>query len=169
MARGIGWLAKDLKRHIENGRAQAGPVIIKSLVEDGPWWTGTFGRNWELSDQPLQPTKPREGDWRARGMSKARATPNPAALKLPLNSPLYIGNTVEYAGFVVNNPRALREGVTYEEHGNFFSLTAKNKNPDWFKVYTAHGENADLLRDITKAFVALGKGFKPAVYCNSQV
>lgn len=163
MARGIGWLAKDLKREIEKARADAGPVIIKSLVEDGPWWTGTFGRNWELSDQPLKPTKPREGDWRGENMPTSRNVPNPAALKLPLNSPLYIGNTVEYAGFAVNNPQALREGVTYEEHGKNFDLTSKDMNPDWFEVYTAHGENAELLRDITKAFVVLGKGFKPAV------
>jgi len=163
MARGIGWLAKDLKREIEKARADAGPVIIKALVQDGPWWTGTFGRNWELSDQPLKPTKPREGDWRGRNMPTSRDVPNPAALKLPLNSPLYIGNTVEYAGFAVNNPRATREGVTYEQHGQFFSLTAKEGNPDWFNVYTAHNENAEILGDITKAFVARGSGFKPAV------
>ena len=96
-------------------------------------------------------------------MPTSRDVPNPAALKLPLNSPLYIGNTVEYAGFAVNNPQATREGVTYEQHGQFFSLTAKEGNPDWFNVYTAHDENAEILGDITKAFVARGGGFKPAV------
>ena len=45
MARGIGWLAKDLKREIEKARADAGPIIIQALVEDGPWWTGTFGKS----------------------------------------------------------------------------------------------------------------------------
>jgi hypothetical protein len=106
MVRGIGWLAKDLKREIEKARADAGPIIIQALVEDGPWWTGTFGRSWELSDQPLKPTEKREGDWRDSNMPTSRIPPNVAALKLPLNSPLYIGNTVEYAGFAVNNPNA---------------------------------------------------------------
>lgn len=158
MARGIGWLAKDLKREIEKARADAGPIIIQALVEDGPWWTGTFGRSWELSDQPLKPTKQREGDWRSPNLPASRNPPNVVALKLPLNSPLYIGNTVEYAGFAVNNPNATRQGKTYEEHGQMFKLTAKGRNPDWFNIYTAHNENADILKDLGKAFV--GRGFK---------
>lgn len=158
MARGIGWLAKDLKREIEKARADAGPIIIQALVEDGPWWTGTFGRSWELSDQPLKPTEKREGDWRDSNMPTSRIPPNVAALKLPLNSPLYIGNTVEYAGFAINNPNATRQGKTYEEHGQVFKLTAKARNPDWFNVYTAHNENAEILKDLSKAFV--GRGFK---------
>jgi hypothetical protein len=155
MARGIGWLAKDLKREIENARAEAGPKIVVSLKEQGPWWTGTFGRNWELSSQPLKPTKEREGGINDR---TRRDTSPPAALKLPLDSPLYIGNTVEYAGFAVNNPLAIREGVTYEEHGQRFQLTAKYQNPDWFKVYT---ETEEILGDISNVFVA--RGFKRAV------
>lgn len=155
MARGIGWLAKDLKREIEKARAEAGPKIVVALKEQGPWWTGTFGRNWELSSQPLKPTKEREGGIDDR---TARNTSPPAALKLPLNSPLYIGNTVEYAGFAINNPLAKKGGVTYEEHGQKFKLTARGQNPDWFKVYT---ETNEILGDITDVFVAAG--FKRAV------
>ena len=160
MARGIDWLAKDLKREIEKARADAGPVIIKALVQNGPWWTGTFGRNWELSDQPLKPTKPREGDWTAENMPTSKVPPNVVALKLPLNSPLYIGNTVEYAGFAVNNPDATINGRTYAEQRG---RTSAGGNADWFKVYTTHGENAEIFNHITQAFVARGSGFKPAV------
>ena len=162
MARGIGWLAKDLKREIEKARADAGPLIINSLVDQGPYWTGTFGRKWALSGQPLKPTEKREGDWWDKGkFPGSRNEVKPAvALKLPLDSPLYIGNTVEYAGFAVNNPAATIDGKTYADQRG---RTSKDERPDWFDVYTAHGENADLLRDITKAFVGLGKGFKPAV------
>ena len=158
MARGIGWLAKDLKREIEKARADAGPIIIKALVEDGPWWTGTFGRSWELSDQPLKPTKERDGDWRSNTMPTSKNLPNVVALKLPLGSSLYIGNTVKYAGFAVNNPNATLDGKTYEEHGQLFKLTAKARNPDWFNVYTAHSQSAEILSDLTKAFT--GRGFK---------
>jgi hypothetical protein len=162
MARGIGWLAKDLKREIEKARADAGPIIINSLVTQGPYWTGTFGRKWALSGQPLKPTEKREGDWRDTDIFPgSRSEVKPAiALKLPLDSPLYIGNTVEYAGFAVNNPAATIGGKTYADQRG---RTSKGKNPDWFKVYTAHEENAEIFNDITKAFVALGKGFKPAV------
>ena len=155
MAKDIGQLAKDLKRELEEVRAEAGPKIVVSLKEQGPWWTGTFGRNWELSNQPLKPTKEREGGIDNRTV---RDTSPPAALKLPLNSPLYIGNTVEYAGFAVNNPQATRNGVTYAEHGKRFQLTAKFQNPDWFNVYTASEE---LLGDLSDVFVA--RGFKRTV------
>ena len=159
MAKPLEALVSDLKRAIESARADAGPVIIRSLVEDGPWWTSNFGASWELSGQPLRPTRERkESPW-AEDMPRSKNQPNVVALRLPLNSPLYIGNVAAYAGFAVNNPNAKLRGDTYADHGRKYKLTAVNRNPNWFNVYTAHDENAEIIRDLTKAFV--GRGFRP--------
>ena len=158
MGRPLEALIPDLKKAIEFARADAGPVIIRALVKDGPWWTSNFGASWELSGQPLRPTRERKEDPWAEGMPRSKNQPSVVALRLPLNSPLYIGNVAAYAGFAVNNPDATLGGKTYKEHGKKFKLTAVNRNPNWFNVYTAHNENAEILSDLTKAFV--GRGFK---------
>ena len=47
--------------------------------------------------------------------------------------------------------------VTYEQHGKRHQLTSRDRNPNWYKVYTEH--NAFLKTDITKGFFSAG--FKP--------
>ena len=79
-----------------------------------------------------------------------------------LNSHIYIGNEAKYAGFAVNRPNATMPDtqgnpVTYEQHGKRHQLTSRDRNPNWYKVYTEH--NAFLKTDITKGFFSAG--FKP--------
>ena len=82
-------------------------------------------------------------------------------MKFALTQPMYVGNSASYAGFAVNRPNATvprRNGgdVTYAEHKEAgFRLTAKNENPNWYKVYTKSG---GLLGDLDKAFKATRLG-----------
>ena len=168
MAKPITELTKDIRKLIETGRETAGPVIIRSLQSEGPWWTSSFGRKWQLSQTAVKPTDDRPGFRRdlAGSIPAKTTTPKPtqgspltvSSLRFPLNSSMYIGNSTSYAGFAVNNPGATvpRKGggtATYEQHKNRdnFQLTSKNENPDWYKVYTQSG---GLLGDLDKAFKA---------------
>ena len=45
MAKPITELTKDIRELIETGRETAGPIIIRSLQSEGPWWTSSFGQN----------------------------------------------------------------------------------------------------------------------------
>ena len=50
----------DLRKAIIKGRKEAAKTIVRSLIEKGPWWTGTFGENWIVSKNPVQPTRKRK-------------------------------------------------------------------------------------------------------------
>ena len=50
---------KDLGKAITKGRKEVAKTVARSLIEKGPWWTGTFGENWIVSKTPVQPTKKR--------------------------------------------------------------------------------------------------------------
>ena len=158
MAKPITELTKDIANLIEQGRSKAGPEIIFSLQHAGPWWTEKFGRSWKLSANAVKPTEYK--DELSREMPPKANNPRPTskvpALVIGIDSPLYIGNSIAYAGFAVNNPgatvsRKRGKTATYEEHKNRdgFRLTSKNQNPDWYKVYTQSG---GLLGDLDKAF-----------------
>lgn len=76
-----------------------------------------------------------------------------------LGNDVYIGNEAKYAGFAVNRPNATMPDiqgnpVTYEEHGKEHKLSSKDRNPNWYKVYTEHNEF--LKTDITKGFLSAG-------------
>ena len=76
-----------------------------------------------------------------------------------LGNDVYIGNEAKYAGFAVNRPNATMPNiqgnpVTYEEHGKEHKLSSKDRNPNWYKVYTEHNEF--LKTDITKGFLSAG-------------
>lgn len=172
MAKPITELASDIRKLIETGRETAGPVVIRSLQNEGPWWTSSFGRKWQLSQVAVKPTDDQSGFDRdvETGIPAKTTVSKPSksdpvtvsSLRFPINRPMYIGNSTSYAGFAVNNPNATvpRRGgrtATYEQHKNRdgFNLTAKNKNPDWYKVYT---ESGGLLGDLDRAFKATRLG-----------
>lgn len=168
MAKPITELTKDIRKLIETGRETAGPVIIRSLQSEGPWWTSSFGRKWQLSQTAVKPTDDRPGFDRdiEDGIPARTTVPKPSknspvtvsSLRFPIKNPMYVGNSTSYAGFAVNNPNATvpRRGggtATYEQHKNRdgFQLTSENQNPDWYKVYTQSG---GVLGDLDKAFKA---------------
>ena len=170
MAKPITELTKDIADLIEQGRSKAGPEIIFSLQHAGPWWTEKFGRSWKLSANAVKPTE-YKNELSRRMPPKAnnpRPTSKVSALVIRIDSPLYIGNSVAYAGFAVNNPNAKvrrpesdNAAVTYREHKEGtektrkHKLTSKNQDPDWYKVYTQSG---GLLGDLDKAFKATRLG-----------
>ena len=41
----------DLRKAIIKARKETAKTITRSLIEKGPWWTGTFGENWIVSNQ----------------------------------------------------------------------------------------------------------------------
>ena len=52
-------LTEDLEKAIVKGKKAAAKKIAIALIEEGPWWTGTFGENWIVSKSPVQATKKR--------------------------------------------------------------------------------------------------------------
>ena len=54
---------KDLGKAITKGRKEVAKTVARSLIEKGPWWTGTFGENWIVSKSPVQATKKRKPDF----------------------------------------------------------------------------------------------------------
>ena len=170
MAKPITELTKDIANLIEQSRSKAGPEIIFSLQHAGPWWTEKFGRSWKLSANAVKPTEYK--DELSREMPPKANNPRPAskvpALVIGIDSPLYIGNSIAYAGFAINNPNAKvrrpeadNVAVTYREHKEGtektrkHKLTSKNQNPDWYKVYTVNG---GLFHDLDKAFASVHLG-----------
>jgi hypothetical protein len=164
MAKPITELTKDIANLIEQGRSKAGPEIIFSLQHVGPWWTEKFGRSWKLSANAVRPTEYKD-ELSRPGIPPKGNNPRPtfkvSALVIGIDSPLYIGNSIAYAGFAVNNPGATvsrSDGtrVTYAEHKERgFKLTSRGQNPDWYKVYTQSG---GLFGDLDKAFKATRLG-----------
>lgn len=161
MAKPITELTKDIRKLIEDGRAAAGPEIVFSLQKAGPWWTGNFGELWKLSSVPVMPEVNRDRDWQREGLPSGRSLRKLPALRLPVDSPLYIGNAADYAGYAVNNPQAKKQGKTYEEARTgekAMAITAKNKNPRWYKIYTETSRDTGLFHDLDKAFASVRLG-----------
>jgi len=166
-SKGIENLVHDLRKKLIAAKAAAGPEVAFTLQHAGPWWTGNFGRRWELSSSPVMPGAPIDrGDGvRTPPGGPPYSIPNPTArvpekpvpVTLSLNRPLYIGNSAAYAGFAVNNPSATLSSPTgpktYADHGQQYKLTAAGGNPDWYKIYTQGGF---LLEDITQGFRTAG-------------
>ena len=157
MAKPISELTNDIRKLIEDGRAAAGPEIVFSLQSKGPWWTGNFGELWELSPKPVKPIVSNQRDWDAENMPTGRNLQKRPALRVPIGSPLYIGNLADYAGYAVNNPQAKIDGKTYGETRPPQKSTAK-PGPNWYKIYTETGRDAGLFLDLDKAFASVRLG-----------
>ena len=150
----------DLRKAIIKGRKETAKTIVRSLTEQGPWWTGTFGENWIVSKSPVKATRKRKPDFPSYMMPKptARQIKNARVPNVTLKQDLYIGNRAKYAGFAINAPGQTRPGidgepVTYEKHGQQgFKLTAR-KGPNWYNIYTLGGF---INQDITKGFKTVG-------------
>ena len=157
MAKPITELANDIRNLIENGRAAAGPEIVFSLQKAGPWWTGNFGELWELSPTPVKPTVSNKRDWENPNLPNPRSFQKRPALKISINSPLYIGNMADYAGYAVNNPQAKLGGKTYGQARPPLRSTAPN-GPRWYKIYTETNRSTGLFLDLDKAFASVSLG-----------
>ena len=151
-------MPEDLRKAIIKGRKETAKTIVRSLTEQGPWWTGTFGENWIVSKSPVKANRKRKPDFphylipdpTARQIKNARV-PN-----VTLKQDLYIGNRAKYAGFAINAPGQTRPGisgqeVTYAQHGRQFKLTARG--PNWYNIYTKGGF---INKDIAMAFKKVG-------------
>ena len=165
--RPISQLVDDISDFIEKGRAAAGPKVVVKLQEQGPWWTGDFGRRWQVSATPVKPVELPENMVRSPIPQREQRPTffnELPVLTVPINSPLYIGNSVSYAGFAVGRPgsrlyRPLdqrgdtgKEMVNYKEHQtDGRRLTSLNQRPDWYDVYT-RSENGGLLDTLDEAF-----------------
>jgi hypothetical protein len=150
MAKPITELTKDIRKFVEEGRAAAGPEIVESLQRKGPWWTGNFGRLWELDLKPIQPIL-----FNDRDIDKPEDKPT-SFLKLPrlqakIGQTLYVGNMAWYAGYAVNKDPI--NDRTYGETRPPQQMTASST--DWYEVYT---KNGGLLADLDKAFKATRLG-----------
>ena len=111
---------KDLGKAITRGRKETAKTIVRSLTEQGPWWTGTFGENWIVSKNPVQPTRKRKRTgFPFPEMDKNREIKTPRVPNVTLSQDLYVGNTAKYAGFAINAP-----GQTFsrEEIGKLINL-----------------------------------------------
>lgn len=160
MAKPITELTKDIRKLIEDGRAAAGPEIVFSLQDKGPWWTGNFGELWRLSSKPVKPNVSSRPDWTAPNMPTARTFSIPPVLRVSIDSPLYIGNAADYAGYAVNNPQAKRQGKTYEEArtGKGALTTTAESGPRWYKIYTETSRDTGLFLDLDIAFQGVRLG-----------
>ena len=159
-------MAKDFKKHftkdlgkaITKGRKEVAKTVARSLIEKGPWWTGTFGENWIVSKNPVQPTRKRKrtGFPFPEGPT-TREIKTPKVPNVTLKQDLYIGNRAKYAGFAINAPgqklSSFRGGsVTYSEHfkeSKFPTAMAGN----WYVIYTKGGF---INKDIAMAFKKVG-------------
>ena len=160
MAKPITELTKDIRKLIEDGRAAAGPEIVFRLQDKGPWWTGNFGELWRLSSKPVKPEVSSRPDWTTPDMPTARTFSIPPVLRVPIDSPLYIGNAADYAGYAVNNPQAKRQGKTYEEArtGKRALTTTAEDGPRWYKIYTETNRDTGLFLDLDIAFQSVRLG-----------
>tara|TARA_R100001082_G_scaffold63361_1_gene35551 strand:+ start:1411 stop:2019 length:609 start_codon:yes stop_codon:yes gene_type:complete len=175
MARDIKFLAQDLKVDLEEAISTAASEIHYSLQYVSPWWTGSFNTAWEIDDQPISPSLKRVlgggGSTLAPGNLGQNypyppSTPRKAPTRLghltQLGRSIYIGNMMNYAGFVVNKKGATMpdlEGkdIEYGEHArNVNQITPRPPSPDWFWIYLQHGRGKFLLKDIDKGFKKAG-------------
>jgi hypothetical protein len=159
-------MAKDFKKHftkdlgkvITKGRKEVAKTITRSLIEKGPWWTGTFGENWIVSKNPVQPTRKRKRTgFPFPEPDETREIKTPRVPNVTLKQDLYIGNRAKYAGFAINAPgqklSSFRgRSVTYSEHfkeSTFPTAMAGN----WYVIYTKGGF---INKDIAMAFKKVG-------------
>ena len=150
---------KDLGKAVVRGRKEVAKTITRSLIEKGPWWTGTFGENWIVSKTPVQPTRKRRPDFPNYLIPDptARQIKNPRVPNVTLDQNLFIGNRAKYAGFAINAPGqtlpSFRGGsVTYKQHfeeSTFPTAMAGN----WYVIYTKGGL---INKDIALAFKKVG-------------
>ena len=159
MPRPLKQLTKDIEKDLVKGRKELAKTIVRTLTEEGPWWTGTFGENWVVSKNPVQPTKKRKPDFPAYMMPDrtGRRIKNARVPNVALGEDLYVGNRAKYAGFAINAPgqtlpNFAGEQVTYAEHGRENTLTAR-KGPNWYNIYT---KGNFIKFDIIKAFKKVG-------------
>jgi len=159
MAKPITKLTEDLEKKLVKGKKELAKTIVKTLTEEGPWWTGTFGENWVVSKNPVQPTRKRipQTAFNEIPDSTGRRIKNARVPTSPLQQDLYVGNRAKYAGFAINAPGQTlpnRRGkpVTYAEHGKEHTLTAR-KGPNWYNIYT---KGNFIKFDISKAFKKVG-------------
>ena len=152
-------LTKDIEKDLVKGRKELAKTIVRTLTEEGPWWTGTFGENWVVSKNPVQPTKKRKPDFPAYMMPDrtGRRVKNARVPNVALGQDLYVGNRAKYAGFAINAPgqtlpNFAGKQVTYAEHGRENTLTAR-KGPNWYNIYT---KGNFIKFDIDKAFKKVG-------------
>jgi len=152
-------LTKDIEKDLVKGRKELAKTIVKTLTEEGPWWTGTFGENWVVSKNPVQPTRKRKPDFPAYMMPDrtGRRIKNARVPNVVLGQDLYVGNRAKYAGFAINAPGQTLpdfagKQVTYAEHGRENTLTAR-KGPNWYNIYT---KGNFIKFDINKAFKKVG-------------
>ena len=159
-------MAKDFKKHftkdlgkaITKGRKEVARTITRSLIEKGPWWTGTFGENWVVSKTPVKPTRKRRPEY-PYFMIPARTERVFKNARVPtakMGQDLYVGNRAKYAGFAINAPgqtlpNLKNKQVTYAEHAKEHKITAKSVS--WYNVYTLGGL---INKDIDKAFKKVG-------------
>ena len=149
---------KDLGKAVVKGRKEVARTITRSLIEKGPWWTGTFGENWIVSKNLVQANKKRKPDFPHYLIPDptARQIKNPRVPNVTLNQDLFVGNRAEYAGFAINAPGQTRPDlkgnpVTYAQHGRQHALTARGTN--WYNIYTKGGF---INKDIAMAFKKVG-------------
>ena len=159
MPKPITKLTEDIEKQLVKGKKELAKTIVKTLTEEGPWWTGTFGENWVVSKNPVQPTRKRipETSFNEIPAPTGRQIKNARVPTSPLQQDLYVGNRAKYAGFAINAPGQklpnLRgEPVTYAEHGREHALTAR-KGPNWYNIYT---KGNFIKFDIAKAFKKVG-------------
>ena len=157
MAKPITKLTEDLEKKLVKGKKQLAKTIVKTLTEEGPWWTGTFGENWVVSKNPVQPKRKRVPETDFDEIPDRQIKTNARVPTSPLQQDLYVGNRAKYAGFAINAPgqtlpNRRGEPVTYAEHGMEHTLTAR-KGPNWYNIYT---KGNFIKFDIDKAFKKVG-------------
>ena len=183
MARDIRFLAQDLKIDLEEAISTAASEIHYSLQYTSPWWTGSFNTAWEIDSSPISPVLKRVlggGGTTLASKTFISETNNPKDSDLlypprtnrkaptrlmhltKLGGSIYIGNMMNYAGFVVNKkgatmPDLYGNPVEYGEHArNVNQITPRPSTPDWFWIYLRHGRGKFLLKDIDKGFKKAG-------------
>ena len=163
MPRDLSDLVYDIEEATILARSKAAVRIHTSLQHEGPWWTGSFQERWKIDTKPIAPTEERvEGEGGLGRLPPAKHVMVFGALK----QALYVGNAVEYAGFVINEPAATMPGrdgdpVTYAQHAAEVrekggDITPPSKDPDWFTIYLSHGRARFLINDLNKGFKRAG-------------
>ncbi len=163
-ARDIKHLPEDLKDVIADAVAESAVEIRYGLQHKGPWWTGSFGKNWTISPTPVEPTLPRDPDvpYDKIPGKTTRYPKREGKITVPFGSPVYIGNKVKYAGFAINNPSSKlpnKEGelVTYAQHLQTKTSTVSDaipNKPRWWPIYLKH--KSFLPADMDKGFSKAG-------------
>ena len=160
MPRPLKQLTKDIEKDLIKGRKELAKTIVRTLTEEGPWWTGTFGENWIVSKNPVQPTRKRKQQvpYFVIPFREPRAVKNARVPNVVLGQDLYVGNRAKYAGFAINAPgqtlpNFAGEQVTYKQHSEERKTITAKKGPNWYNIYTKGG----LINvDINKAFKKVG-------------